>query len=77
MSARQFAQIPELFARDVECVTRQRDRIARIIGKPAGETVASNQCIKISLCYFHTNQLLHWSKTTDLSLQLAAHYRSL
>ena len=37
MSARQFAQIPELFVRDVECVTRQRDRFARIIGKPAGE----------------------------------------
>ena len=79
MSARQFAQIPELFARDVECVTREDDSFARIVSEPAGETVngwiiTSNQYIKISLCCFHTIHLLDWSKTTDLSLQfISAH----
>jgi len=45
------AQIPQWFARGVECVTRERDRFARIIGEPAGETVngrvvASNSAIE-------------------------------
>jgi len=34
-----IAQIPQLFAGDVECVTREDDRFARIIGEPAGEAI--------------------------------------
>src|SRR5436190_23701407 len=70
-----IAQIPQLFAGDVECVTREDDRFARIASEPAGETVngwiiTSNQYSKISLCCFHTIHFLDWSKTTDLALQV-------
>src|SRR5436190_21385911 len=70
-----IAQIPQLFAGDVECVTREGDRFAGIASEPAGETVnggviTSNQYIKISLFCCHTNHLLDCSNTTDLSLQV-------
>jgi hypothetical protein len=69
-----IAQIPQSFAGEVECVTRELDRFPRIVSEPAGETIngwiiTSNQCIKTSLCCFHTIHLVYWSKTTDLSLQ--------
>ena len=31
--------IPQLFAGDVECVTGEDDRFARIVGEPAGEAI--------------------------------------
>ncbi len=34
-----IAHITQLFARDIECVTREGDRFARIISESAGEAI--------------------------------------
>jgi len=34
-----IAQIPQLFASDIECGTSKDNCIARIVGQPAGETI--------------------------------------